>query len=353
MTAAPDRHRALPAAFPLALAGEPAGGVGADRRSWSAWWSPTTGMTSLEAFGQWLGWFCGVGLLVAINVAMAATAGVAPRHAAAGSRSRWSTAALAFYVAAFVLSLARGWAVRPGSRGHRRRARSILAWLPFVSLLQMLLVAALSLALAWTLGGRGAVPVAWSKPSRRALGAIVAFGACIGLLPLQGRLLAMLDLVSLQTLQLGLPFLAVTLGVVHALAWLLAPVREGSGVWPAFVSSALVGPLLLAFAWLSQFVLGRHRRSQPWSASWPARCCWLARCWPGRLVPRGEPSPAARAEIGDDPARHSARDRLQRGRPSAARRAAAVRMAARLLRPGRRSRASAPCLRRPPARRAV
>ena len=69
--------------------------------------------------------------------------------------------------------------------------------------------------------------------------------------------MAMIDLVPLPTLQLGLPFLAVTLGVAHALLWGLWPVRAGSGAWPAFVSATLVGPLLLAIAWLSQFILVR------------------------------------------------------------------------------------------------
>lgn len=244
-----------PAAFPLALAASllavsvlTAVVVGVV--------APSSGITPLEAFGQWLGWFCGVGLLVAINVAIAATAvsrhGTPPRFAIA-----LVTAILAFYAAAFVLSLARGWAVKAWIAQQPQAARAILGAMPFVSLLQMLLVAVLSLALAWKLGGRGALPVAWSTPARRALGAVVGFGACIGLLPLQGRLMAMLDLVSLQTLQLGLPFLAVTLGIVHALAWALGPARAGSGVWPAFVSAALVGPLLLAVAWQAQFILAR------------------------------------------------------------------------------------------------
>lgn len=244
-----------PSAFPLALSGSllaisivTAAVVGVV--------SPGAELSSVETAGQWLGWFCGVGLLIAINAAMAATA-VSRR----GTPPRFATALVAamvtLYVAAFVLSLARGWAVGAWVAQQPGAARSILAWMPFASLLQMLVVAVLSLAVAWKVGGRGDVPVAWTKGARRSLGAIVAFGACIGLLPLQGRLMAMLDLVPLQTLQLGLPFLAVTLGVVHALAWGLAPARTGSGAWPAFVSSALVGPVLLLAAWLSQFVLVR------------------------------------------------------------------------------------------------
>lgn len=66
--------------------------------------------------------------------------------------------------------------------------------------------------------------------ARRTLGAVVAFGACVGLLPLQGRLMAMLDLVSLPTLQLGLPFLAVTLGFVHAVDDLDDGVRAALGL---------------------------------------------------------------------------------------------------------------------------
>ena len=218
--------------------------------------TPAATTTSMEAIGQWLGWFCGVGLLVAINVALAtsvvARRGTPPRFAIA-----LVAATVVFYAASFALSLARGALVHAWIAQQPAAARSILAWLPFASLLQMLLVAALGLALAWKLGGRGAVPVAWTQRARRSLGAVVAFGACIGLLPLQGRLMAMLDLVSLPTLQQGLPFLAVTLGVVHALLWALWPVRAGSGAWPPFVSAALVGPLLLAFAWLSQFILAR------------------------------------------------------------------------------------------------
>ena len=218
--------------------------------------TPGAAITSLEAVGQWLGWFCGVGLLVAINVALAATMvarrGTPPRFAIA-----LAVATLVFYLASFLLSLARAWLVNAWIAEHPAAAHAILVWLPFGSLLQMLLVAALSLALAWKLGGNGAVPVAWTPRARRAIGAVVALGACIGLLPLQGRLMAMLDLVSLPTLQEGLPFLAVTLGVAHALAWALWPVRAGTGAWPAFVSAALVGPLLLAFAWLSQFILTR------------------------------------------------------------------------------------------------
>jgi hypothetical protein len=129
--------------------------------------------------------------------------------------------------------------------------------MPFASLLQMLLVAALSLALAWKLGGREMQPAAWSPRTRRALAAIVAFGACAGLLPLQGRLIAMFGVVPLETLQFGLPFLAVTLGAAHALLWAVWPARVAPGVWPAFVSSALVGPLLLVLAWVSQAILGR------------------------------------------------------------------------------------------------
>ncbi len=246
-----------PSAFPLALAGSllavsllTAVVVGVV--------TPTATITSLEAFGQWLGWFCGVGLLVAINVAMAATA-VSRRGTPARFAIALITAIVVFYAASFLLSLARGWAVNAWIVEQPQDvARALLTWMPFASLLQMLLVAVLSLALAWKLGGRGAVPVAWSLRARRALAAIVAFGACIGLLPLQGRLMAMLDLVSLQTLQFGLPFLAVTLGVAHALLWALwPPARAGSSVWPAFASSALIGPLLLGFAWLSQFVLPR------------------------------------------------------------------------------------------------
>ncbi|MHB8911990.1 MAG: hypothetical protein ACYC42_04985 [Lysobacter sp.] len=254
MTALPTTGRDA-AAFPLALGGcllavsvLTAVVVGVA--------TPAASITSLEAVGQWLGWFCGVGLLVAINVALAATVvarrGTPPRFATA-----LVVATLTFYLAAFALSLVRGALVDAWVTQQPGAMRSIMTWLPFASLLQMLLVAALSLALAWQLGGRGAVPVAWTPRARRALGTVVAFGACVGLLPLQGRLMAMLDLVSLPTLQLGLPFLAVTLGVAHALLWALWPVRAGSGVWPAFVSSALVGPLLLAFAWLSQFILGR------------------------------------------------------------------------------------------------
>jgi hypothetical protein len=218
--------------------------------------TPGAAITSLEAVGQWLGWFCGVGLLVAINVALAAS--VVGRR---GTPRRFAialvAATLAFYLASFLLSLARGWLVNAWIAEQPAATRTVLTWLPFASLLQMLLVAALSLALAWKLGGNGAVPVAWTPPARRAIGAVVALGACIGLLPLQGRLMAMLDLVSLPTLQQGLPFLAVTLGVAHALAWALWPVRAGSGAWPAFVSAALVGPLLVTFAWLSQFILAR------------------------------------------------------------------------------------------------
>jgi hypothetical protein len=199
-------------------------------------------------------------------------------------------ATLAFYLASFLLSLARGWLVNAWIAEQPAAARTVLTWLPFASVLQMLLVAALSLALAWKLGGNGAVPVTWTPPARRALGAVVALGACIGLLPLQGRLMAVLDLVSLPTLQQGLPFLAVTLGVAHALAWALWPVRAGSGAWPAFVSAALVGPLLVTFAWLSQFIL--HGLEQPMLvARWQARRCWPAGGF-GEL-PRGGQSPAA------------------------------------------------------------
>lgn len=218
--------------------------------------TPASGASAIEVSGQWLAWFCGVGLLVAINVALAATMvdrrGTPPRFAIA-----LVAATLTFYLASFLLSLLRGWAVNAWMAQQPQAARALLAWMPFASLLQMLLVAVLAVALAWRLGGRGGVPVAWSKAARRALGAVVAFGGCMGLLPLQGRLMAMLDLVSLEMLRLGLPFLAVTLGLVHALAWALAPARRGSGAWPAFVSSALVGPLLLAAAWLSQFILAR------------------------------------------------------------------------------------------------
>ena len=254
MTAAPTATRDA-AAFPLALGGGllavsvlTAVVVGVV--------TPAASITSLEMAGRWLGWFCGVGLLVAINVALAATV-VARRGTPRRFALALVAATLAFYVAAFGLSLARGWVVDAWVAQQPDAARSIATWLPFASPLQMLLVAALSLALAWTLGGRGMVPVAWTPRARRALGAVVALGACIGLLPLQGRLMAMLDLVSLPTLQQGLPFLAVTLGVVHALLWALWPVRVGSGVWPAFVSAALIGPLLLALAWLSPFILGR------------------------------------------------------------------------------------------------
>lgn len=254
MTTVPPASRNA-SAFPLALAGSLLG-VSVVTAAVVGMVAPASGLPPLEALGQWLGWFCGVGLLIAINVTLAAT--VVTRH---GTPPRFATALvaamLAFYAAAFVLSLARDGVVSAWIAQHPGAARSILSWLPLASLLQMLLVAVLSLALAWKLGGRGVVPVAWSRPARRALGAIVAFGGCIGLVPLQGRLLAMLDLVSLPTLQLGLPFLALTLGVVHAVAWALAPVREGSGVWPPFVSSALVGPLLLGCAWLSQFILVR------------------------------------------------------------------------------------------------
>lgn len=282
MTATPTATRDT-SAFPLALGGSllavavvTAVVVGAV--------TPGAAITSLEAFGQWLGWFCGVGLLVAINVALAATVvarrGTPPRFAIA-----LVAATLAFYLASFLLSLARGTLVNAWIAQQPEAMRSIVAWLPFASLLQMLLVAALSLALAWKLGGRGAMPVVWTPRARRALGAVVAFGACIGLLPLQGRLMAMLDLVSLPMLQLGLPFLAVTLGVAHALVWALWPVRAGSGVWPAFVSAALVGPVLLTFAWLSQFILGRIEQPML-SAPWRARCCWRARCWRGRVAAR-------------------------------------------------------------------
>ena len=244
-----------PAAFPLAL-GASLLAVSVLTAVVVGVATPVASITSLEVLGQWLGWFCGVGLLVAINVALAATV-VARRGTPARFAIALVAATLAFYLAAFGLSLARGWAANAWVAQQPGAARSIMTWLPFASLLQMLVVAALSLALAWTLGGRGAAPVAWTPRARRALGAVVAFGACIGLLPLQGRLMAMLDLVSLPMLQQGLPFLAVTLGVVHALLWALWPVRVGSGVWPAFVSAALIGPLLLALAWLSPFILER------------------------------------------------------------------------------------------------
>ncbi len=254
MTTTPTLTRDA-SAFPLALAGCLLA-VSVLTAAVVAVLTPAATITSLEALGQWLGWFCGVGLLVAINVALAASVvarrGTPPRFAVA-----LVAATLTFYLASLLLSLARGALVNAWIAQQPAAARSILTWLPFASLLQMLLVAALSLALAWKLGGRGAVPVVWSSRARRALGAVVALGACIGLLPLQGRMVAMLDLVSLPTLQLGLPFLAVTLGVVHALAWAIGPVRAGSGVWPAFVSAALVGPLLLVVAWLSQFILVR------------------------------------------------------------------------------------------------
>ncbi|MFD0739668.1 hypothetical protein ACFQZQ_10295 [Lysobacter koreensis] len=221
--------------------------------------TPTTGMTAVQTVGQWLGWFCGVGLLVAINVALA-TSLVARR----GSPRRFAlalvAAALVFYAGSFALSLARGWALQAWVAAHPDSTRLAMAWLPFVSVLQMLLVAALGLLLAWRLGGRGPLPQGWSIRARRAFGVVVGFAACIGLLPLQGRLLAMLDVVSLDLLQNGLPFLAVTLGAVHGLAWGVAPARHGSGAWPAFWSAALVGPLLLGIAWGSPFLL-RHAGS--------------------------------------------------------------------------------------------
>ena len=253
MTRAPAMRNA--AAFPLALGGCLLA-VSVVTAVVVAVVTPAASITSLESLGQWLGWFCGVGLLIAINVALAASVvsrrGTPPRFALA-----LLAATLAFYLASFGLSLARGWAVDAWVAQQPQIARSILAWLPFASLLQMLLVAALGLALAWRLGGSGALPVAWTPRARRALGAVVAFGACIGLLPLQGRLMVMLDVVSLPMLQQGLPFLALTLGIAHALLWALWPARVGSGVWPPFVSAALVGPLLLAVAWLSQFIFGR------------------------------------------------------------------------------------------------
>lgn len=258
---AADRITATPTAtrdassFPLALGGSLLA-VSVLTAVVVALVTPGASLSTLESLGQWLGWFCGVGLLVAINVALAAS--VVTRR---GTPKRFAiallVATLVFYAASFGLSLARGWAVHAWVAQHPGAMRSILAWLPFASVLQMLLVAALGLALAWTLGGRGAVPVAWTPRARRVLGAVVALGAGIGLLPLQGRLMAMLDLVSLPMLQQGLPFLAVTLGVVHALLWALWPARAGSGAWPPFVSAALVGPLLLGFAWASQFILAR------------------------------------------------------------------------------------------------
>ena len=144
--------------------------------------APDAGLTPLEAFGQWLNWFGGVGLLVAINVAMAAS-GVSRRGAPARFAIALVAATFAFYLASFVLSLGRGAAVSAWVAQQPAAARSILTWLPFASVLQMLLVAVLSLALAWKLGGRGTVPVAWSPRARRAIGAVAAFGGCIGLLP--------------------------------------------------------------------------------------------------------------------------------------------------------------------------
>ena len=218
--------------------------------------TPASGLARLELISQRLGWFCGVGLLVAINVAMAAT--VVARH---GAPRRFAVALVAavltFYAASFALSLARGWLVASWAAQPPGALQSMLTWLPFASLLQMLLVAALSLAVAWRLGGSSPTPVVWSTRARRWLGAVVALGGCLGLLPLQGRLMGMLDLVSLQTLQLGLPFLAVTLGVAHAVAWAVAPARAGSGVWPPLAASALIGPLLVSLAWLAQFILPR------------------------------------------------------------------------------------------------
>ena len=245
-----------PAAFPLALGaslfavsvltGIVVGAV-----------TPASGLTPLESIGQWLGWFCGVGLLVALNVALAAWS-VTRR----GTPSRFAlalvVAVLAFYAASFLLSLARGWLVHAWAAEQPDSAATIVAWMPFASLLQMLLVAALGLALAGRFGGpRLMAPDGWPLRSRRALGAVVALGGSLGLLPLQVRLIGMLDLVSLQALQLGLPFLAATLSIVHALAWGIAPARGGSGAGPAMASAALIGPLLLSLAWLSQFILPR------------------------------------------------------------------------------------------------
>ena len=129
--------------------------------------TPSAASASLAAFGQWLGWFCGVGLLVAINVALAASVvtrrGTPPRFAIA-----LLAATLALYVSSFLLSLVRGWAVNAWVTQQPGVARSILTWLPFASPMQMLLVAVLSLALAWTLGGCGG---RWCGPCGRGAGA--------------------------------------------------------------------------------------------------------------------------------------------------------------------------------------
>lgn len=132
MTALPTIGRDA-AAFPLALGGSllavsvlTAVVVGVV--------TPAASITSLEAVSQWLGWFCGVGLLVAINVALAATVvarrGTPPRFATA-----LVVATLTFYLAAFALSLARGALVDAWVTQQPGAMRSIMTWLPFASLL--------------------------------------------------------------------------------------------------------------------------------------------------------------------------------------------------------------------------
>lgn len=213
--------------------------------------SRAQGGDQLAYLGEWLNSLCGTGLLVGINVAFAAA--MVDRR---GAPQRFVVALLAavvvFYLGSFLLSWAREPLMKAWMGNDAGRLGVMMYWLPLVSLVQMMVVAWLGLLLAWRVGGGGVTPTIWHPGARRMLGSVVAFGACIGVVPLQGRLIGMLELVPMELLANGLPWLALVLGVVLGLAWLIAPMRQGPGVWPPFVSALLVGPLLLLVAMLSR-----------------------------------------------------------------------------------------------------
>lgn len=190
-----------------------------------------------------LQWLCSIALLVGFVLALACV--LTDRRGA--PRRSWA-AVLAALVLIFGLGV--GWSMLQ-SQGlaalyDRRNLQQLLAWTAGLAALKVVTINAVALPIAWRLGGRGLTPVRWLGWHRRVIGALVGGMLCAGVSLLLQTLAAAYTSLGHGEQRIGMSVVALGVGGVLGLSWLLLPVRRGSGALPALASALLTPALIVA-----------------------------------------------------------------------------------------------------------